>query len=103
MGFYINSAGFHYRIRELSGILRTKKWQTSCKLSEYFKAKEDKNIFNSQRVGFNRGRGLLGLVNLFIPMPRSIKTIINVVIIVTVILWVLQAFGINIGIRIPRF
>lgn len=46
---------------------------------------------------------LLGLVNLFIPMPRSIKTIINVVVVVSVILWVLQAFGINTGIRIPRF
>lgn len=46
---------------------------------------------------------LLGLVNLFIPMPRSIKTIINAVVVVSVILWVLQAFGIDTGIRIPHF
>ena len=45
---------------------------------------------------------LLGLVNVLIPMPSSIKTIINVVVVATVILWVLQAFGIVTGIPFPK-
>lgn len=44
-------------------------------------------------VGF-----LLWLVNRFIPMAGSIKTILNVVVIIAVILWVLSAFGIIPGI-----
>ncbi|HXB68246.1 MAG TPA: Thivi_2564 family membrane protein [Candidatus Acidoferrales bacterium] len=36
---------------------------------------------------------LLWLVNNFIPMAGSIKTILNVVVIVAVVIWVLQAVG----------
>jgi hypothetical protein len=35
----------------------------------------------------------LWLINNFIPMARSIKTILNVVVVVTVVIWVLQAVG----------
>ena len=44
-------------------------------------------------VGF-----LLWLVNSYIPMARPIKTILNAVVVIAVILWLLSAFGIiNIG------
>ena len=36
---------------------------------------------------------LLWLVNSFIPMASSIKTILNVVVVVAVVVWVLQAVG----------
>lgn len=36
---------------------------------------------------------LLWLVNNFIPMDRKIKTILNVVVVIVVIIWLLQAFG----------
>jgi len=36
---------------------------------------------------------LLWLVNNFIPMASSIKTILNVVVVVAVAIWVLQAVG----------
>ena len=35
----------------------------------------------------------LWLINRFIPMASSIKTILNVVVVVFVIIWVLQAVG----------
>ena len=35
----------------------------------------------------------LWLINNFIPMAGSIKTILNVVVIVAVVIWVLQAVG----------
>jgi hypothetical protein len=35
----------------------------------------------------------LWLINNFIPMASSIKTILNVVVVVAVVVWVLQAFG----------
>ncbi len=35
----------------------------------------------------------LWLINNFIPMANSIKTILNVVVVVAVAIWVLQAFG----------
>jgi len=44
-------------------------------------------------VGF-----LLWLVNNYIPMASSIKTILNAVVIIAVILWILSAFGIIHGI-----
>lgn len=44
-------------------------------------------------VGF-----LLWLVNNFIPMASSIKTILNAVVVIAVILWLLSAFGIIHGI-----
>lgn len=37
---------------------------------------------------------LLWLVNNYIPMDGKIKTIINVVVIILVVLWLLQVFGI---------
>lgn len=35
----------------------------------------------------------LWLINNFIPMARSIKTILNVVVVIAVAVWVLQAVG----------
>jgi len=35
----------------------------------------------------------LWLINNFIPMARSIKSILNVLVVVTVCIWVLQAVG----------
>ena len=36
----------------------------------------------------------LWLINRFIPMASSIKTILNVVVVVAVVIWVLQAVGV---------
>jgi hypothetical protein len=36
---------------------------------------------------------LLGLINAYIPMAGSIKTILNVVVVVAVVIWLLQAVG----------
>jgi hypothetical protein len=36
----------------------------------------------------------LWLINTYIPMARSIKAILNAVVVVVVCIWVLQAFGI---------
>ena len=41
---------------------------------------------------------LLWLVNRFIPMASSIKSILNVVVVVAVVIWVLQAVGLWAGI-----
>lgn len=38
---------------------------------------------------------LLWMVNTFIPMAASIKTILNAVVVVAVCLWVLNVFGIS--------
>lgn len=46
-------------------------------------------------VGF-----LLWLVNRYIPMAGSIKSILNVVVIIAVILWLLSVFGIISGFQI---
>lgn len=37
---------------------------------------------------------LLWLVNTYIPMAGSIKSILNAVVVIVVILWLLQAFGV---------
>ncbi len=37
---------------------------------------------------------LLWLINRFIPMAGSIKTILNAVVVIAVILWLLQVFGV---------
>lgn len=37
---------------------------------------------------------LLWLVNRFIPMAGSIKSILNAVVVIAVILWLLQVFGV---------
>lgn len=44
-------------------------------------------------VGF-----LLWLINAYIPMANSIKTILNAVVVIAVIIWLLSAFGIINGI-----
>ncbi len=36
---------------------------------------------------------LLWLVNNYLPMAGSIKTILNVVVIIAVVIWLLQSFG----------
>lgn len=36
---------------------------------------------------------LLGLVNSYIPMAGSIKSILNAVVVIVVILWLLKVFG----------
>lgn len=36
---------------------------------------------------------LLGLINRFVPMAASIKTLLNVIVVIAVIVWVLQALG----------
>ena len=36
---------------------------------------------------------LLGLVNRFIPMAGSIKSILNAVVVIVVVLWLLDVFG----------
>jgi len=41
----------------------------------------------------------LYLINRFIPMASSIKTILNAVVVVVVVVWVLQVFGLWSGIR----
>jgi hypothetical protein len=41
---------------------------------------------------------LLWLVNNFIPMAGSIKSILNAVVVIFVILWLLQAFGLLRGV-----
>lgn len=37
---------------------------------------------------------ILGLVNNYIPMDRSIKKILNAVVIIILVLWLLNAFGV---------
>jgi len=41
---------------------------------------------------------LLGIINKYIPMASSIKSILNAVVIIAVILWLLSAFGIIHGV-----
>lgn len=36
---------------------------------------------------------LLWLINLYIPMDRKIKSILNVVVMIVLIVWLLKAFG----------
>jgi hypothetical protein len=47
----------------------------------------------------------LGLVNRYIPMDGKIKTILNIVVVVAVVLWLLYGFGVlggAGGLRLPR-
>lgn len=37
---------------------------------------------------------LLGLINAFIPMPGGIKSLLNIVVLIILVLYVLQFFGI---------
>lgn len=40
---------------------------------------------------------VLGIINAYIPMARSIKSILNAVVIIAVILWLLSVFGLLSG------
>ena len=40
------------------------------------------------------GGVLLWLVNTYIPMDRKIKSILNIVVVIVVVIWLLQAFGV---------
>lgn len=40
----------------------------------------------------------LWAINTYIPMDQKIKTILNVVVVILVVLWLLQAFGLLAGI-----
>ena len=42
---------------------------------------------------------LLGLVNSFIPMAGSIKSILNAVVVIAVVIWLLGVFGILPAVR----
>jgi hypothetical protein len=37
---------------------------------------------------------VLGLINRFIPMAQSIKSILNAIVVIAVVLWLLKVFGI---------
>jgi hypothetical protein len=37
---------------------------------------------------------LLWLINNYVPMDSKIKTIVNVVVVIVVVIWLLQAFGV---------
>ena len=37
---------------------------------------------------------LLWLINTYIPMDRKIKSILNVVVVIVLVIWLMQAFGI---------
>jgi hypothetical protein len=43
---------------------------------------------------------LLWLVNTYVPMDSKIKTIINVVVVLVVVLWLLQVFGLLPNLRV---
>jgi uncharacterized protein YhhL (DUF1145 family) len=48
---------------------------------------------------------LMWLINMYIPMAGGIKSLLNVVVFVVVLIWVLQTFGLVgqiPGIRIPK-
>ena len=43
---------------------------------------------------------ILWLVNAYVPMDKKIKTILNIVVVILVILWLLRAFGLLSGLGI---
>jgi hypothetical protein len=45
---------------------------------------------------------VLGLINAYIPMANSIKSILNAVVVIAVIFWLLSVFGIISGIGAIR-
>lgn len=48
---------------------------------------------------------LLWLVNSYIPMDAKIKTILNIVVVIIVVVWLLSVFGLLTGldaVRVPR-
>jgi hypothetical protein len=42
---------------------------------------------------------VLWVINSFIPMARPVKTILNIVVVVLLCIWLLQAFGVISGFR----
>ncbi len=36
----------------------------------------------------------LWLINTYIPMPKAIKSILNIVVVIAIVIWLLYAFGI---------
>ncbi len=46
---------------------------------------------------------VLWLINTYIPMASSIKTILNIVVVACVVVWVLQAFGLWTTVTSYRF
>ena len=42
---------------------------------------------------------LLWLINTYIPMQRSIKSILNAVVIIVVVIWLLKVFGLLSGLQ----
>jgi hypothetical protein len=44
---------------------------------------------------------LLWLANTYIPMDSKIKMILNIVVVIAVVLWLLQAFGLFSGTQMP--
>ena len=51
-------------------------------------------------LAMTRAGVVLWLVNNYIPMDGKIKSILNVVVVIVVILWLLQAFGLLSGVGI---
>lgn len=45
---------------------------------------------------------LLGIINRFIPMASSIKSILNAVVVIAVVIWLLTVFGVIDGIGALR-
>jgi uncharacterized membrane protein YGL010W len=37
---------------------------------------------------------VMWLINAFIPMPGAVKSLLNIVVVIVIILWILQFFGI---------
>ena len=49
---------------------------------------------------------LLGLINNYVPMAGSIKSILNGVVVICVVIWLLQVFGVIGaigGVKMPRY
>lgn len=42
---------------------------------------------------------LLWAVNTYIPMDEKIKTLLNIVVVIAIVLWLLQAFGVLAGLE----
>ena len=61
-----------------------------------FESKKGRSInyaFSSSSDSPDRGRRSSGLINRFIPMAGSIKSILNAVVVIAVVLWLLSVFG----------
>jgi hypothetical protein len=74
----------------LTGVYQAVDWVSDCCLS--IRRAKEMPLINIVIVLIVAGVALW-LINNFIPMARSIKTILNVVVVVAVAVWVLQAVG----------